>query len=36
MSVPAYVYFGIILAIAATGMICNTVVWALEKRRAGR
>jgi hypothetical protein len=36
MSAPAYIYFGVILAITAIGMIYNAVSAAMEKRRAGR
>jgi hypothetical protein len=36
MGMPGYVYIAIILGVTAVGMLCNTVAWALEKRRMGQ
>ena len=36
MSAPAYIYFAVIEAVTAIGMIYNAVSAAMEKRRSGR
>lgn len=36
MGMPALIYFAVIFAIVAIGMLWNTVNWMLERKRAGK
>jgi hypothetical protein len=36
VSEPAIIYFAVILIVTAVGMVCNTVAWAVEKKRTDR